>query len=968
MDFDKTCVLVAGAPAVTQALARLGAAAGADAQAAEINRDALDGAGAGWGPLPADPAFRAGLAARIRALLEADFADAPLFAIGGPSLGRLLPVWIAALEAFGARPVVVAPLTAPGADQLSWLRDALDMEQATRAAARVFVSAANLREAPVAALTRVARNLNLTWPQDPEDDAEALGALLAPGLRAGATPAGPAAGVHEILSRWCADDIRDGDDARLDEARAALDAAAPFLALAAAGGRGATPELARLKRRLNDAETARDEAERLFVRSGGVLTQVLAGARTGPLSGLGDAIGGKARRAGLLRASGVFDEGYYLDANPDVARAGADPALHFLQFGAVEGRAPNPLALDRPEVGTEAGDAVRANGMGPLARLMGFGRKPEVAAPPPAPVAQAAPPAPVVVAENDGRTPHYGEKLDQLIRAAQARLKPDGGPAYAAIRAGFDVGFYVMRYLDVARIPDVDVIQHYLSTGAKQGKDPTPDFSTRGYQRRYPEVGKSGMNPFHHYLTIGRDKGYIAEPFVEFEAMCDIVGRPPHEVQSILQEKRRDIRERLAHGVLGEMVAKAAEFEPLIAQSWTDAADFKIPPFNHSDAIDRFVALNRLQEAAGFRRARFLIVVNRPRWGGARRMEGHIAHALARDVAPEEIVVINTDQDGEETPGRFPEGCRHIDFAGILGHLSLPVRQRVLVEFMRSLRPEAAYIVNSNLLWNALTAYGKALSASMKLFAGLFCNEQNPHGFWNGYPARHFYRHFDVLSGVFTDSHDLAESLKTQFNVPPAQARKVGVLEAPVDPAIPVAPAPAAGRRPQIFWSGRFDKQKRLDILYAVARALPEVDIRMWGETVLAGAEPAFEKPANVAHEGVYAAFADLPLQDCDLWLYTSEWDGVPSLLLEVSMTGLPLVGSRVGGVGEIMKDGLSWPVPDYRNVQDYVTAIRAVLADPAAARAKALALREALIAERTEDRYRETLRAALNEKEPADG
>jgi hypothetical protein len=55
-------------------------------------------------------------------------------------------------------------------------------------------------------------------------------------------------------------------------------------------------------------------------------------------------------RHGLLRpsyarlaASGLFDKKFYLEQNPDVAKAGHNPLLHFLLHGAGEGRDPSPL-------------------------------------------------------------------------------------------------------------------------------------------------------------------------------------------------------------------------------------------------------------------------------------------------------------------------------------------------------------------------------------------------------------------------------------------------------------------------------------------------------------------------------------------------------------------------------------------------------------------------------------------------
>ena len=39
----------------------------------------------------------------------------------------------------------------------------------------------------------------------------------------------------------------------------------------------------------------------------------------------------------------LFDTDWYLQQNPDVAKAGVNPLAHYLRQGALEGRDPNPL-------------------------------------------------------------------------------------------------------------------------------------------------------------------------------------------------------------------------------------------------------------------------------------------------------------------------------------------------------------------------------------------------------------------------------------------------------------------------------------------------------------------------------------------------------------------------------------------------------------------------------------------------
>jgi len=110
--------------------------------------------------------------------------------------------------------------------------------------------------------------------------------------------------------------------------------------------------------------------------------------------------------------------------------------------------------------------------------------------------------------------------------------------------------------------------------------------------------------------------------------------------------------------------------------------------------------------------------------------------------------------------------------------------------------------------------------------------------------------------------------------------------------------------------------------------------------------------PRNVSVQGRYSHISELPLSEADVWLYTSGWDGVPSQLLEVAMTGIPIVGSLVGGTGEVLSDEDAWPVGDSENAEAYVTAILAALADPTESRRRALALRERMLLERPEKEF----------------
>lgn len=555
-------------------------------------------------------------------------------------------------------------------------------------------------------------------------------------------------------------------------------------------------------------------------------------------------------------------------------------------------------------------------------------------------------------------TTHLGPVMDEAVLRAKRRMRIGADPDYDLLYENFDVLHYLLQSPNLLDRPEVDLIRHFLKKGRAEGLSPHPDFSMTEYVARYPQktAAKKLRNPFLYWLKHGRAAGDIADPAPRIDRIAPVLGLSPQQVADLVAERRRDLQQRFRTGKLGEVFARAAEIEPLIGAAWTEIARPHLIPLSRRVVVDETCAIYEAQAAAGFRRARVVFVINRARWGGGRRMEGHLAHALATDggpVDPDEIVVIYTDGSAGAPPGRFPDGIREIDFGRVARGLPAEVAQHALVTFLRTFQADAIVNFNSRMLYHAMRPYGRALAATERLFLCFFCNERTAMGTWVGWSLSYFYRAFDYVAGVITDSEYLACELTETYRVGDKQRERVHVFRAPVDAALPVAAeSPAtSGRRPQVFWAGRWDRQKRIDLVLQVASLMPDVDFRMWGEAVLTGGHVR-KAPGNVRLEGRYAHISEVPLEEADVWLYTSGWDGVPSQLLEVAMTGIPIVGSLVGGTGEVLSEQDAWPVPEGEGAAAYVAAIRAAVADPERSRGRALALRERMRRERTEKAF----------------
>ncbi len=173
-----------------------------------------------------------------------------------------------------------------------------------------------------------------------------------------------------------------------------------------------------------------------------------------------------------------FQPEYYLERNPDVARAGIDTLVHYTLYGWRELRDPNPdfstefYLLDNTDVAE--------SGVHPFWHF-------------------------VVAGMSEGRMARSPKRSGG--RAPQ-RL-PENAEALRLIEPFFDAAFYLSENPDVAEA-DVDPLEHYYLYGWKENRDPAPDFSTLAYLNDNHDVYQSKVNPFWHYHVAGKGEGRSA--------------------------------------------------------------------------------------------------------------------------------------------------------------------------------------------------------------------------------------------------------------------------------------------------------------------------------------------------------------------------------------------------------------------------------------------------------------------------
>lgn len=141
------------------------------------------------------------------------------------------------------------------------------------------------------------------------------------------------------------------------------------------------------------------------------------------------------------------------------------------------------------------------------------------------------------------------------------------GPEADLTRHAFDGAFYLEGNPDV-RDAGLDPLDHYISNGWREGRDPAPWFSILDYLAANPDVAAQGVEPFGHYLREGNQAGRRLFSRVEAAEAC-----PPSQAPDLeLVRQEFDSVFYLTHQTDGSVRGERA-FEHYLDMGWKDGRD-----------------------------------------------------------------------------------------------------------------------------------------------------------------------------------------------------------------------------------------------------------------------------------------------------------------------------------------------------------------------------------------------------------
>lgn len=269
---------------------------------------------------------------------------------------------------------------------------------------------------------------------------------------------------------------------------------------------------------------------------------------------------------------------------------------------------------------------------------------------------------------------------------------------------------------------------------------------------------------------------------------------------------------------------------------------------------------------------------------------------------------------------------------------------RVLRDLLRLIRDTKPQIVQAN---GARTvkygAFARRLSRD-RSWALIYRNIGHPKDWIRGRHYRFFYRYLVMpeVHGVIGVSKTTLKAVKEVYNLDvPMVSIPRGVAPAALVPDVSrealreqLQTTPEA---PVALFVGSLTPEKRLDrLLRVIQQALEdEPDLHVW----LVGDGPLrSDLETQVKEQGLADRVAFLGVQanvatymsGADLLLLTSDTEGMPGVVLEAGLLGLPVVATQVGGLAECVRDGETGILVYPRDEERFARAVVHLLQSPA--------------------------------------
>jgi len=418
------------------------------------------------------------------------------------------------------------------------------------------------------------------------------------------------------------------------------------------------------------------------------------------------------------------------------------------------------------------------------------------------------------------------------------------------------------------------------------------------------DVKKAGLEPLEHWLNYGMTEGRAMSARAEYiHGSTDHTNGPDWQHFSWKGSPVAIRVNPLSQRVIAQILEQA-EFDLGILAAGAETIE-SLPFYFATDSVAR----SHVDMSAIFKSLPFIpsIIIVTPFLctGGAEKYAADLVQTFSQ-ISSDPILVIVTEDTAQTCQGwqslsiLDPFKDQNILFwRDVCGPgYANPC---ILARFLHAIRPRIIVINNSRLGLDTTAGYGLGLSQYAKIFCTFFSVGLN--GLGAPYGARYPHKILQY-SAALTDNPRMADRLRDMWGDIPGP----GIVELPAKTQLidestfrarmcfRLALNTDKNRHRQWLWVSRIEPFKGTKILSALARLRPSESFKIFGPLQGSFEDQDLNLP-NILYGGVLGNIALADFRNHDGFVFTSLFEGMPNIALEMSQHAIPLILADVGGL-----------------------------------------------------------------------
>lgn len=305
--------------------------------------------------------------------------------------------------------------------------------------------------------------------------------------------------------------------------------------------------------------------------------------------------------------------------------------------------------------------------------------------------------------------------------------------------------------------------------------------------------------------------------------------------------------------------------------------------------------------------------------GGAEKVLFNFIKVLQEVYPKEEIAIISTEPSDSPWKDKLSKDITFVDI-GNMGGLSYAEKEILLIRLLIQMHPHNIYNISSIRTFEILSKYQKSISENSNIFTFVFCPEYDEQGRISGFAFSYLDKQIDYNKKIFTDNQRYIDQL---CDIYAFDKKKFVPLYQPAEIYDISKRKYSTEKKLNLLWASRLDRQKHPDIIYEIAKKCQDLPIKIdvYGTLVFEKFFDInkFKELPNINYCGTFSNGLKVISDNYDGFIYTSQYDGMPNIILEAVGVGLPIISSNVGGIGDLLENKNSaLLVEKYNDIEEY--------------------------------------------------